>query len=146
MDDIDKKILDLLTEDARMSVKNIASRVCLTSPAISERIKRMEKNGAIAKYTIVLGDEMKKAHINALVSISLAEKDRDLFFETLRKFENVRRCHHVTGSYSYIMRVDCTNMAELETIITEFQKVGQTSTQIVLSTPLDRTNNVGMML
>ncbi len=146
MDDIDKKILELLTEDARMSVKNIAKVVCLTSPAVSERIKRMEKNGAIAKYTIVLGDEMKKAHINALVSISLKEQDRERFFEALAKFENVRRCHHVTGSYSYLMRVDCANMQELEQIITEFQKVGQTSTQIVLSTPLDRTNNVDMLI
>ncbi len=146
MDDIDKKILGLLTQDARMSVKNIAKQVCLTSPAVSERIKRMENSGIIAKYTVLLGDEMSKARINALVSISVQQNDKNAFFNIMKDFSAVRRCHHVTGSYSYILRVDCTDMQELEKIITSFQQVGQTSTQIVLSTPLDRTNNFNYIL
>ncbi len=145
MDNIDKKILDLLALDARMSIKKIAKEVCLTSPAVSERIKRMETNGTIAKYTIILGEDVSKSHIHALISISLQQQDRELFFDVINKFESVRRCHHVTGSYSYLLRVDCANVDELEKLINTFQQVGQTSTQIVLSTPLDRANHFSII-
>ena len=59
MDELDRKILRLLSADGRMTVKDIARQVSLTSPAVSERIRRMEKTGVIAGYTVVLGDAEK---------------------------------------------------------------------------------------
>lgn len=63
MDELDRKILRLLSADGRMTVKDIARQVSLTSPAVSERIRRMEKTGVIAGYTVVLGDAEPKSHI-----------------------------------------------------------------------------------
>ena len=54
MDDLDHKILQLLAENARMPVKDIAQRVSLTSPAVSSRIHRLEQEGVIGGYTVVL--------------------------------------------------------------------------------------------
>ena len=73
MDELDRKILRLLSADGRMTVKDIARQVSLTSPAVSERIRRMEKTGVIAGYTVVLGDAEPKSHIDALISISVAQ-------------------------------------------------------------------------
>ena len=58
--------------------------------------------------------------------------------ETLNAIPQVVQCFHVTGSYSYIVKASCPDMDSLEHLITSFQKVGQTSTQIILSTPVDR--------
>jgi Lrp/AsnC family leucine-responsive transcriptional regulator len=50
----------------------------------------------------------------------------------------VIECHHVTGAYSYLVKVDATEINELEKLIMKFQKMGETSTQIILSTPIAR--------
>ncbi len=138
MDDLDKKILELLAQDARMTVKDIAQKISLTSPAVSQRIKRMEDTGIINGYTVVLGDNKAKQTISAVISISLQQNDKDKFFDMIEKNKHVRRCFHVTGNYSYIFFVKCANMGQIEQTINEFQKLGQTNTQIVLSTTVDR--------
>lgn len=138
MDELDRKILGLLTANGRMTVKDIAARIALTSPAVSERIKRLEKSGVIAGYTVLLGEAHTHAHVDALISVSIPPADRDSFLAMVEERPNVRQCFHVTGSYSYIVKVSCADMAELEHTINRFQKIGQTSTQIILSTPVER--------
>lgn len=138
MDDLDRKILRLLSADGRMTVKDIAARVSLTSPAVSERIKRMERDGVIAGYTVLLGQTQTKGEIDALLSISVPHTDRQYFLSLIESQPGVRQCYHVTGSYSFILKVRCADMHELEHMINRFQKLGQTSTQIILSTPVDR--------
>lgn len=136
MDNLDKKILSLLAVDGRMTVKDIAQHISLTSPAVSERIRRMEREGIIAGYTVVFGD-VRRTHIDALISVSIPHDDRRKFLEMVKNLSNVRQCMHVTGSYSYIIKVSCVDMHELEHLINEFQMMGQTSTQIILSSPVE---------
>ncbi len=138
MDALDKKIIRLLAKNARMTVKEIATTISLTSPAVSERIKRLERDGIIAGYTVLLSDSLSKARIDALISISVPQSDRQYFLTLIEDLPHVRQCFHVTGSYSFIIKVNCTDMQELEHLINRFQKLGQTSTQIILSTPVER--------
>ncbi len=145
MDELDKRILQLLAEDARMTVKDIASKILLTSPAVSQRIKRMEETGIIKGYTAVLGESKTEKTISAIINISVQPKDTDKFFAMLNENKHIRRCHHVTGNYSYILIVRCTDMEHIEKVINEFQQLGLTNTQIVLSTPLDRYSDVEIM-
>lgn len=138
MDELDQKILRLLGTDGRMTVKEIAQKVSLTSPAVSERIRRMEKSGVIAGYTVVLGDIEQDNCIDALISISVAQADRQYFITMVENQQGVTQCFHVTGSHSFIVKVRCADIQELESLINRFQKLGQTSTQIILSAPVDR--------
>ena len=69
MDDLDHKILQLLAENARMPVKDIAQRVSLTSPAVSSRIHRLEQEGIIGGYTVVLRNPGAPARVEALISV-----------------------------------------------------------------------------
>lgn len=142
MDELDRKILRLLEEDGRMTVKNIAQRVALTSPAVSERIRRMEAGGVIAGYTVVLGEQPDKNAIDALISISVSPADRDRFLNMAEMQDGVQQCFHVTGGYSFIVKVHCSGIAALEHLINRFQKLGQTSSQIILSTPVDKRVHV----
>ena len=138
MDKLDKKILSLLAQNARMSVKEIAERVSLTSPAVSSRIHRLEKEGVIGGYTVLLKSPGSQQAVNALISVSVAPADLDEFLAAVNGERQVTQCFHVTGSHSYIVKVACDTMQSLEHLITRCQRSGPTSTQIILSTPVDR--------
>lgn len=134
MDEMDRKILALLHENARMTVKEIANRVALTSPAISERIRRMERSGIIEGYTVRLAPEMTGGQISALVSISVTPADREAFHATLMSQPAVEFCYQVTGTHSHMVKVSCADIPALEQLLSQLQKHGMTNTQIILST------------
>lgn len=140
MDELDKKILMLLKQNARMPVKEIAQQVSLTSPAVSSRIHRLEEQGIIAGYTVILHNPEQEKNIDALISVSIAPADRETFLDLAERESQVCQCFHVTGSHSFIVKVSCIDMEHLEQLLTRFQRMGPTSTQIILSTPVQRTN------
>ena len=71
-DDLDRKILSLLAHNARMPVKEIAEHVSLTSPAVSSRIHKLEADGIIGGYTVVLKRPANRLYVDALISLSVA--------------------------------------------------------------------------
>ena len=121
MDDLDRKILSLLAKNARMPVKEIAEQVALTSPAVSSRIHKLETDGIISGYTVVLNRPADRVYVDALMQNS----------------KEVLQCYHVTGAYTFLIKVSCGSMPQLEHLILQFQKLGTTSTQIILSTPVN---------
>lgn len=133
MDTLDKQILTLLTQNARMSVKEIAAQVSLTPPAVSQRIRRLEQEGIIEGYTTVINLSKIGRSIRALISLSVPPAAREEFLQLVSGQPAVLQCHHVTGDYSYILSVATHDMESLERLINRFQKIGQTSTQIILS-------------
>ena len=142
MDEIDKKILNLLAKNSRMTVKEVAQKVALTSPAVSERIRRMEREDIISGYTVVYGSKVTSHQIEALISVSVAPADHEEFLMLAANQPGVARCYHVTGSYSFILCVACSGISALEGLINRFQKFGATSSQIVLSTPVERSAGI----
>ncbi len=133
MDVLDKQILSLLEHNARMSVKEIAAKVSLTPPAVSQRIRRLEQLGIIEGYTVVINLEKAGRSIRALISLSVPPALRQEFLALVSEQTAVLQCHHVTGDYSYMLSVATHDMASLEKLLNRFQKIGSTSTQIVLS-------------
>lgn len=134
MDEMDRKILGLLYKNARITVKDIAERVSLTSPAVSERIRRLERSGIIEGYTVRLTPEMSRGQISALVSISVPPAGREAFNATLQSQSAVELCYQVTGNHSHMVKVSCPDIPSLEKLLSQLQKHGMTSTQIILST------------
>lgn len=133
MDMLDKQILLLLEQNARMTVKELAQQVALTPPAVSQRIRRMETDGIIEGYTTNINLEQAGRSIRALISLSVPPERREEFDSLIEQQPAVLQCYHVTGAYSFIVSVAAKDMAALERLITRFQKIGQTSTQIILS-------------
>ena len=76
MDDLDRKILSLLAKNARMPVKEIAEQVALTSPAVSSRIHKLETDGIISGYTVVLNRPADRVYVDALISLSVTPSHR----------------------------------------------------------------------
>ena len=128
MDDLDHKILQLLAENARMPVKDIAQRVSLTSPAVSSRIHRLEQEGVIGGYTVVLRHPDAPARVEALISVLVDAATRASFLSMIEQEPQVLQCFRVTGSYNFIIKVSCTDIDALEHLLTKMQKMGSTNT------------------
>ena len=146
MDDLDRKILSLLAKNARMPVKEIAEQVSLTSPAVSSRIHKLETDGIISGYTVTLNRPADRMYVDALISLSVAPSKQDAFLELLQSSKEVLQCYHVTGAYTFLVKVSCGSMPQLEHLILQFQKLGTTSTQIILSTPVNHGELDALML
>lgn len=138
MDELDRKIIRLMTQNARMPVKDIAQEVNLTSPAVSSRIRRLEQEGIISGYTVVLRPPESSTRVEALIFISAKPEQHSDFLALLEHEPQVLQCFRVTGSYSYIVKANCADIESLESLITDLQEMGSTSTQIILSTPVNR--------
>ena len=126
MDELDSKIIQLMMRNARMPVKEIAKQVNLTSPAVSSRIHRMEQEGIIGGYTVRLHHPGENNRVQALISIQTAASERDHFLKMIQ-------------GEPQIVKVSCPGIDALEHLLTHLQKMGNTNTQIILATPLDRS-------
>lgn len=134
MDDIDRKILKILQDNARTSLKMIAEKTFLSSPAVSARIERLEKDGIITGYHALV-DPMKLGyHIIAFINLDVVPEDKPKFYAYAQEVPNILECSCVTGDYSMNMKVAFQSTMELDLFIGQLQKFGKTSTQIVFST------------
>lgn len=136
MDNIDKKILHLLQENARYPLKHLASKVFLSSPAVSARIERLEKSGIISGYHAQVTPVSLGYHITAFINMALDPKQKPEFYPFIAACPNVLECNCVTGAYSMLIKVCFPSTMELDTFIGQLQKYGNTETQIVFSTPV----------
>ena len=138
MDALDRKVIHLLTENARMPVKEIAQKINLTSPAVSSRIHRLEQEGIIGGYTVQLHRPDEPNRVGALVSVQTSPDRREEFLALIQQESDVLQCYRVTGTYNFIVKVSCANIEDLEHLLNKIQQLGTTNTQIILATQLDR--------
>lgn len=138
MDELDRRILQILKENARTPVKEIARRVSLTSPAVSGRIHRLEQAGVIDGYTVVLRRPASAGQVQALISVLAGAAQREELPALVENEPQVLQCWRVTGGCNFILHVRCESIDALEHLLTRIQKLGSTNTQIILATPLDR--------
>ena len=129
MDKIDKKIITLLQQNARMPLKALAENVFLSSPAVSARIERLEKEEIIEGYEVKINQLKLGYHITAFINLEVAPVQKPDFYPFIKSCPNVVECNCVT-------KVMFPSTMELDTFIGQLQKFGRTSTQIVFSTPV----------
>ena len=138
MDDLDRKIIQLMVQNARMPVKEIAQKINLTSPAVSSRIHRLEQEGIIGGYTVVLHRPDEPSRVQALISVQTNPDKREEFLTLVQGEPDVLQCYRVTGTYNFTVKVSCANIDVLEHLLTRIQTLATTNTQIILATHLDR--------
>ena len=125
MDKIDKKLLRLLQENARYSLKQLSEKVYLSSPAVAARIEKLEEEGIITGY-----------HITAFINLEMTPKQKASFIPFIAEVPNVIECNTVSGNYSMLMKVSFPSTSDLDLFIGQLQKFGHTETQIVFSVPV----------
>lgn len=137
MDRIDKKIITLLQKNARMPLKALAEQVFLSSPAVSARIERLEKEQIISGYEAKVNPFKLGYHITAFINLDVMPTQKPEFYPFVKACPNVVECNCVTGDFSMLLKVMFPSTQELDTFIGQLQKFGRTSTQIVFSTPVE---------
>ena len=137
MDNIDKKILSILQENARTPLKMIAEQVFLSSPAVSARIERLENAGLITGYQAQLSCAAMGYQIKAFISLDVEPSQKPEFYPYIEGCPNVMECNCVTGDYSILLKVCFRTTQELDQFIDQLSRFGRTRTQIVFSTPVD---------
>ena len=136
-DRIDEQIIQTLQENARIPLKALAEKVFLSSPAVSARIERLEREGIITGYHASV-DRLKLGyHITAFINLEVEPCQKQEFYPYIKKCPNVLECSCVTGNYSMLIKVAFPSTMELDTFIGHLQHYGKTSTQIVFSTVVE---------
>ena len=110
--------------------------VGLTSPAVSERVKRLEESGVIEGYKAIVNPDALGRVIKAFIHISLPSDKYEPFLETARKDPRIVECHHITGDDCSLLKVIVKDMYELESVIDSIKSIGTTKTSVILSTPI----------
>ncbi len=136
MDEIDLKLIQLLQQNARASLKALSAAVRMSSPAVSARIDRLEREGIIRGYTAEIDAQKLGFHILAYINLDLAPERRPEFIAFAEACSNVIECSCVTGVYSMLLKVGHPSTQELDALIGQLQQFGKTETQIVFSTPV----------
>ena len=131
MDKIDVMLINLLQENARYPLKQLASKV-------SSRIDKLEKQGIIIGYNTAVDMQKLGYHITAFINLELAANQKTEFYPFIRDCPNVLECDCITGKYSMLIKVAFPSTQELDMFIGHLQTFGSTSTQIVFSTPVPR--------
>lgn len=134
LDVVDQKIVELLQENARISIKDIAAQVFLSSPAVTSRIERLEKNGIINGYHAEINSEAIGYNVKAFINLDLEPVQKKDFYPFVENMPNVIECSCVTGDYAMLLEVQFANTGELDDFINKLQRFGKTKTQIVFST------------
>ncbi len=136
MDKIDFKLISLLQKDARTPLKELAGQVFLSAPAVSARLEKLANQGIILGYHAVADRQKLGYHITAFVNLEISANQKQEFYPFIQKCPNVLECNCVTGNYSMLIKVAFHSTQELDLFIGQLQHFGNTSTQIVFSTPV----------
>ncbi len=133
LDTLNWKILKCLQENARLSNAEIGRQVGVSSPAVSERIKRMEDAGIILGYKTVVSPLDMGYQLKAIITLHAFIGKLKPFLEKVKTFDEVLNCYRITGNENIVMEVVLKNQKHLETFIDQLIVYGETKTQIVLS-------------
>lgn len=138
LDNIDIKIINILQENARATLKDIARQVFLTSPSVAARIERLEKEKIIEGYHAQINPMLLDYHIKAFINLEVEPSQKVKFYPFIKSVPNVVECNCVTGEYSMLIEVLFQSTMELDHFINELQEFGRTRTQIVFSTSVEQ--------
>lgn len=133
IDYINLKILKCLQENARQSNAEIGRQVGISSPAVSERIKKMEDLGVIQGYTTLVSPFEIGYQLKAIITMRAFMGKLKPFLEKVKTYDEIVNCYRITGDENFVMEVVLKNQKHLEQFIDQLIVYGETKTQIVLS-------------
>ena len=139
--DLDDRIVEALTADARQPVSTIAGHLGVARTTVQERIARLERRGVIAGYTIRPGPAATGRRVSAHVAITVDPKRQRGVLETLARIDEVRLLQTVSGPFDLVATVAADTTAAVDDVLDRIGAVAgveRTTSAIVLSTKLDR--------
>jgi Lrp/AsnC family leucine-responsive transcriptional regulator len=138
LDPVNKRILEELQGEARLSMAELARRVNLSAPAVAERVQRLERDGVIRGYHADVDPAKLGYAVAAVVRVAPATRQLDRIRELARETPEVVECHRITGEDCFFLKLHLRAIDELEEVLDRFTPYGRTTTSIIHSSPVDR--------
>ncbi|WP_019669933.1 Lrp/AsnC family transcriptional regulator [Eudoraea adriatica] len=136
----DQELLTLLQEDSKRTTKEYANRMGLSTTAVYERIKRLEKTGVIRKYVALVDKNKVNKAFMVLCHVKLIQHIKEYVLQFEREvvqLEEVSECYHISGDYDYILKVNVSNIEAyrefMVTKLTAIKNIGSTQSSFVIS-------------
>jgi Lrp/AsnC family leucine-responsive transcriptional regulator len=140
MDEHDRKITDLLAADARRSLADIGSVVGLSPSAVNDRIRRLTATGALRRFTVEADPDALGVPVLVFVWVALGDgADEAGFHRFARQHPAIIECHHVTGGWSYLIKLRVAAICRIEDFLAELKAggfLGRSETVLALSSPV----------
>ncbi|MBC7464657.1 MAG: Lrp/AsnC family transcriptional regulator [Bdellovibrio sp.] len=141
LDDVDRKILGLLKEDARISFLDIGKKVNLSAPAVHARVKKLEAQKVITNYTVILRPDSLGSSLCAFIRLAKNKGTSAALAAEFQKIKQIEECHSVAGEDCIIIKLRVQSSLELSKIldrIREVEGIDRTNTAVVLETHFER--------
>ena len=133
LDDLGRKLLAVLQEDARLSFSALGRRVGLSPPAVAERVRRMEQAGLITGYRATVDPALAGLAITAFLRVLCPGEKYQAVRQLAGDLPDVLECHHVTGEDCFFIKVAVPSVEVLETVVDRFRAHGRTISSVALS-------------
>lgn len=133
IDEIDKKILEELAENSRLSMSELGRRIKLSSPSVTERVRQMESFGIIKKYTVDIDYEKLGLPIQCIVEATVKNGDYKRFKTYTEGLPNVDFCYRIAGNACYMLKMQFENFSEAEKFINTVNPYASTVTHFIFS-------------
>jgi Lrp/AsnC family leucine-responsive transcriptional regulator len=131
-----RRILEELQRDGRVSLAELGRRVGLSPPAVAERVQRLERDGVITGYHARVDPRALGYALTSVIRIRPAPRQIPKVAELARATPEIVECHRITGEDCFFMKATVRDVQHLEELIDRFVIYGQTTTSIVQSSPV----------
>ena len=141
MTEQDRRLLALLKANARESTASLARKLSLARTTVQERMRRLERDGVIAGYTVRIAEDVARNVVSAQVLLSVDAKQSERVVRDLKSMPNCTALRAVSGVFDYIATVEADGIAELDRSLDRIgalQGIERTQTLVVLSTKFER--------
>jgi Lrp/AsnC family leucine-responsive transcriptional regulator len=138
LDSTDRKIIGELIRDGRVSLAELGRRVSLSSPAVAERVQRLERAGVITGYRAEIDPRTLGYQLTAIVRIKPAPGQLPRIPELAAEIPQISECHRITGEDCFYIKVYLRSIDELSGLLDRFLVYGETTTSLVNASPVPR--------
>jgi Lrp/AsnC family leucine-responsive transcriptional regulator len=135
LDDIDRQMLEALQRDARLRVTDLSRQIGLSTPAVADRLQKLEERNVIT-YRAEVNPRALGYALSAIVRVSPQSRNLHIIPQIARGIPEITECYRVTGEDCYFMRLYLRSVDDLEAILDRFTPHGRTTTSIVHSAPI----------
>lgn len=142
MDQVDWAIVHELQEDARLSFSSLSRAVHLSTPAVAERVRRLEKAGILNGYHARIDSAAAGWQVQAFVRLRCYGPTCILKDDSVAEWPEILELHKIAGDDCCVLKVLARSMPDLEALINRLAEYGTPSSTIVLSSPISRSNVV----
>jgi Lrp/AsnC family leucine-responsive transcriptional regulator len=138
LDAVDRQIISAMAQDGRISFAELGRRVSMSSPAVTERVRRLEQAGVITGYRAEIDPRALGYSLTAIVRVKPAVRQLAKIAELAADIPQIEECLRITGEDCFYMKLHLGAIEELPSVLDRFLLYGETTTSIVNATPVRR--------